>query len=111
MKAHFSLRRNKNTSADTNIDGFMSFIGASGSSSTLNYGRMFMRLKPMSERKLNVDQIIQELRPKLAKLTGFNVFPQNPAAWSVPGRIWFQCRTNTPYRMTDTKELFFTGRP
>ena len=65
----------------------MSFIGANGSSSTLNYGRMFMRLKPKSERKLNADQIIQEMRPKLTELTGFNTYLQNPPLIRVGGML------------------------
>ena len=35
----------KIVAADPNVAGFMSAIGASGSSQTLNQGRMFMRLK------------------------------------------------------------------
>ena len=104
MQAH-QLEANKIISADTNVDGFMSFIGASGSSSTLNYGRMFMRLKPMSERKLNVDQIIQELRPKLAKLTGLNVFMQNPPLVRAGAHLT-QAVYQYSLQDTDTKELF-----
>ena len=48
--------------ADPNVECFMSAIGAGGPSATLNQGRMFMHLKPRSERKLSADQIIQELR-------------------------------------------------
>jgi len=104
MKQH-QLEAMKVISADTNVDGFMSFIGAGGSSSTLNYGRMFMRLKPRSERQLNADQIIQELRPKLAQVPGFNTFLQNPPLIRVGGML-----TKALYQYslqdTDTKELF-----
>jgi len=91
--------------ADPNIDGFMSAIGAGGSSASLNNGRMFMRLKPTSERKLNANQIIQELRPKLAQIPGFSVFMQNPPLIRVGGML-----TKALYQYslqdTDTKELF-----
>ena len=40
---------------DPNIDAFMSAVGASGISVANNAGRMFMRLKPRSERKLSAD--------------------------------------------------------
>ncbi len=33
-----------------------------------------MRLKPRSQRKLSADEIIQELRPKLAKVAGIQTF-------------------------------------
>jgi len=54
---------------------FFSGIGASGSSSVLNTGRIFMRLRPRSERP-SADQIIQELRPQFAQVMGMNVYPQ-----------------------------------
>ena len=45
--------------ADTNVAGFMSAIGTSGSGNgTGNNGRMFIRLKPRSQRKLSADQVI-----------------------------------------------------
>ncbi len=56
---------------DPNIDAFMSAVGASGVSVANNVGRMFMRLKPRSERKLSADQIIQELRPKGGASCGY----------------------------------------
>ena len=37
-----------------------------------------MKLKPRNERKLNADQIIQELRPKVMGVPGIMMFMQNP---------------------------------
>ena len=62
---------------DPNVESFMSSIGASGISVASNTGRVFVRLKPQRERRLNVDQVIQELRPKLATIPGIQVFMQN----------------------------------
>jgi len=53
---------------DPNVDSFVSTAGAGGPSLTGNLGRIFVNLKPRSQRKLNADEIIQELRPKLAKI-------------------------------------------
>ncbi len=104
MKQH-QLAAMKIVATDTNVDCFGSFIGAGGSSSTLNDGRMFMRLKPLSERKLSADQIIQELRTKLAQVPGINVYMQNPPLIRVGGNL-----TKALYQYslqdTDTKELF-----
>ena len=104
MKAHQQAAA-KIVAADPNVDGFMSAIGAGGSSASLNNGRMFMRLKPTSERKLNANQIIQELRVKLAQIPGFNVYMQNPPLIRVGGQL-----TKALYQYslqdTDTKELF-----
>jgi HAE1 family hydrophobic/amphiphilic exporter-1 len=89
--------------ADPNVDGFMSAIGAGGPSSTLNNGRMFMRLK--DHRKLNANQIIQELRVKLAQIPGINVYMQNPPLIRIGGNA-----TKSLYQYslqdTDTGELF-----
>ncbi len=57
------------------VEQFMSFIGASGSSTSLNTGRIFIRLKPRSERP-PVDEIIADLRPKFAAISGIRVYPQ-----------------------------------
>jgi hydrophobic/amphiphilic exporter-1 (mainly G- bacteria), HAE1 family len=104
MKQH-QLAAMKIVAADPNVTEFGSFIGAGGPSSTLNDGRMFMRLKPLSERKLSADQIIQELRRKLAKVPGISVYMQNPPLIRIGGHL-----TKAQYQYslqdTDTKELF-----
>ena len=104
MKQH-QLAATKIVAADPNVDAFMSSIGAAGPSATLNNGRMFMRLKPRNERKLDADGVIQELRRKLAQLPGINVFMQNPPLIRVGGRA-----TKSLYQYslqdTDVNELF-----
>jgi HAE1 family hydrophobic/amphiphilic exporter-1 len=98
MKEH-QLAAAKIIAADTNVDGFMSAIG------NANSGRFFMRLKPRSERKLNVSQIIQELRPKLAQVPGINVYPQIPPLIRVGG-MSSKALYQFSLQDTDTKELF-----
>ncbi len=104
MKAHQQAAA-KIVGEDPNVDVFGSFIGAGGSTSTLNQGRMFMRLKDRSERKLSADEIIQELRNKLLQLPGIRVFMQNPPLIRIGGNL-----TKALYQYslqdTDTKELF-----
>ncbi len=63
---------------DTNIEAFMSSVGASGIRVGSNSGFMFIKLKPHRERKLNADQIIQNLRPKVMGVPGVMMFMQNP---------------------------------
>ena len=91
----------KIAAADTNVMNFMSAIGGGNA----NNGRIFMRLKPRSERKLNANQIIQELRPKFAQIPGINVYLQNPPLIRVGGML-----TKALYQFslqdTDTKELY-----
>ena len=90
---------------DPNIDAFMSAIGASGSSVANNTGRMFMRLKPRSERKLSADEIIQELRPKVSQVPGIMMFMQNLPSIRIGGQL-----TKSQYQFTlqspDTGELY-----
>ncbi|HXD83522.1 MAG TPA: efflux RND transporter permease subunit, partial [Rudaea sp.] len=90
--------------ADRNVDGVLSFIGVSGSSSTLNLGRMIVTLKPRNER-VSPEDVIQELRPKLTGIPGFKVYLQNIPIIRIGGHL-----TKTQYQYTlqdtDTHELF-----
>ena len=91
--------------ADTNVAAFVSAIGAGGASVGGNQGRIIMRLQDRAHRTLSANQIIQELRPQLAQIPGFNVYMQNPPLIRVGGQI-----TKALYQFslqdTDTKELF-----
>jgi HAE1 family hydrophobic/amphiphilic exporter-1 len=80
---------------DPNIDAFMSAVGAGGASSAGNTGRIMMRLKPRKERDLSADEIIQELKPKLAQVTGIRMFMQNLPAIRIGGQL-----TKSPYQYT-----------
>jgi HAE1 family hydrophobic/amphiphilic exporter-1 len=71
---------------DPYVEQFMSSIGAGGSNIVPNTGRIFMRLKPRSERP-PVEQVIQELRPKLAVVPGINVYPQNLPTIRIGGQL------------------------
>jgi HAE1 family hydrophobic/amphiphilic exporter-1 len=70
---------------DPNVDSLSSTAGAGGPSQTGNVGRLMIALKPRSERKLNADEVIQELRLKLAKIPGIQVFLQNPPPIRIGG--------------------------
>jgi HAE1 family hydrophobic/amphiphilic exporter-1 len=90
---------------DPNIDSFMSSIGPSGPTTTGNAGRIFMRLKPRSQRPLGVDAIIQELRLKLAQIPGIRAFVQNLPPIRIGGQL-----TKSLYQLClqgpDTDELY-----
>jgi HAE1 family hydrophobic/amphiphilic exporter-1 len=104
MREH-QLAAAKIVAADTNIASFMSSIGASGPNATANNGRLFMRLKPRSERSLSADQVIQELRPKLAAVPGIQTYFQNPPVITIGG---MQSKGLYQFSLqdTDTKELY-----
>jgi HAE1 family hydrophobic/amphiphilic exporter-1 len=71
-------------SQDPNIESCTPSVGGMSSS---NAGNVFILLKPRSQRKLNADQVIEELRAKLFAIPGINVFLQNPPPIRIGGRI------------------------
>jgi HAE1 family hydrophobic/amphiphilic exporter-1 len=89
---------------DPNVDAAMSFVGASGQSPSLNRGRITITLKPFKERK-PADQVVRELRPKLANVMGAKVFLQNVPAIRIGGQL-----TQSPYqyvmRSANIEELY-----
>jgi hydrophobic/amphiphilic exporter-1 (mainly G- bacteria), HAE1 family len=86
---------------DPNVDAFFSSVGIGGVGLSGNTGRIFMKLKPKSERPvvcstsfglktcrpLSADELIRELRPKLARVPGIRVSLQNPPVIRVGGRL------------------------
>jgi HAE1 family hydrophobic/amphiphilic exporter-1 len=90
---------------DPNIDSYMSSVGAGGPNVAGNTGRIFIRLKSRSDRRLSADEVIEALRPKLARVPGIQVFLQNPPPIRIGGRL-----TKGQYQFTlqgpDTNELY-----
>jgi hydrophobe/amphiphile efflux-1 (HAE1) family protein len=71
---------------DPDIAEFGSFFG-NGSGNTLNTGRFFIGLKPREERTSSATQVINRLRPQIAKIEGVNLFLQPSQDITVGGRI------------------------
>jgi len=90
---------------DPNVHSFSSTVGAGGPTPTGNMGRIFITLKPRSERKLHAEEVIQQLRPKLSKIPGIQVFLQNPPPIRIGGQL-----TKAQYQFTlqspDIRELY-----
>jgi multidrug efflux pump len=86
--------------ADPAVQSVVSFAGGG----SRNTGRMFAQLKPLSQRKENVDQVIGRLRRKLASIPGATLFLQAQQDVRVGGRF-----SNAQYQYTlqdaDLKEL------
>jgi multidrug efflux pump len=68
------------------VNGFTGGGGGGGGASTMNQGRMFIALKPLAERKITVDYIMQRLRPKLARIPGATLYLQAAQDLRVGGR-------------------------
>ncbi|MBU6505948.1 MAG: efflux RND transporter permease subunit [Alphaproteobacteria bacterium] len=90
---------------DPNVSDVSSIIGATNFSPALNNGRLFIQLKPRNERSLTADEVIQELRPKLATVPGMRTFLQSLQDIRLGGRL-----SKSTYQYTlqdaDTDELY-----
>ncbi len=75
--------------ADPNVANAVAF------SSDSNVAYLFSMMKPRAERKLSVDQTIEELRPKLGRVPGILAFLQNPPPITINGQF-----TTSVYQIT-----------
>jgi HAE1 family hydrophobic/amphiphilic exporter-1 len=73
--------------ADPNIDAFSSSVGSGGMTTSGNTGRLMIRLKPRTERKLTPEQVIEGLRPKLNAIPGIRTYLQNPPLVRIGGQV------------------------
>ncbi|HXW24973.1 MAG TPA: efflux RND transporter permease subunit [Xanthobacteraceae bacterium] len=90
---------------DPAVDYLNSTVGAGGPNPTNNYGRIFIALKPRSERKDHSTVVIQRMRRAVSGVPGINVFYQNVQNINLTGRI-----TKSEYQYTiqssDTEALY-----
>jgi hydrophobe/amphiphile efflux-1 (HAE1) family protein len=73
-------------------------VGVTGGSQSINNGRFWVNLKPRSERKATADQIINRLRPQLARVPGVTLFLQAAQDVSMGGR---PARSQFQYTLQD----------
>jgi multidrug efflux pump len=62
-------------------------VGFAGGNTQYNTGRMFISLKPLSERKISSDQVIGRLRGKLAVVPGATLYMQSAQDLTIGGRM------------------------
>ena len=91
--------------ANSNVVGVLSTVGQSDVSAASNTGNILILLKPLTQRKQDVEVIISDLRPKLAGVPGMRIYLQNPPLVQVGGQV-----TKSPYQLTlqgpDRNELY-----
>jgi len=89
---------------DPAVESVSDFMGPGGSTPTLNQGRGFVVLKPHDQRDVSASQVIERLRPQLAKIQGATLYLQPAQDISIGARI-----AKTQYQYTlfdaDSKEL------
>jgi len=80
---------------DPAVDSLSSFIGVDGTNTTLNSGRIQINLKPIEQRKVGVNDIMQRLGPKLAAVSGITLYMQPVQDLTVDDRV-----SRTQYQYT-----------
>ena len=95
--ASYTLQVAKIVGDDPNVAGVLAQMdGANGSAGSNNARLMMIKLKPLGERKLGPDAIIRELRPKVNRIPGVNVFLVNPPTIRLGARM---ARSSYQYTM------------
>ena len=89
---------------DPAVESVSDFMGPGGSTPTLNQGRGFVVLKPLEQRKISAMDVIERLKPKLAKIQGATLYLQPAQDITIGARI-----SKTQYQYTlydaDSREL------
>jgi multidrug efflux pump len=84
--------------ADPAVQSISSFIGADGTNTTLNSGRIQINLQPLSERGISATEVIRRLGPKLAEVPGIRLYMQPVQDLTVDDRV---SRTQYQYTLED----------
>ncbi|MCP9820182.1 efflux RND transporter permease subunit [Synechococcus sp. Cruz-9H2] len=71
--------------SNPNIDGVNSTIGSGGPNASANSGRLFLRLKPRSERPLGAEELTLKLRSTVNSVPGLKGFVRQPSAINIGG--------------------------
>ncbi|HEY2485585.1 MAG TPA: multidrug efflux RND transporter permease subunit [Candidatus Binataceae bacterium] len=79
---------------DPAVDHIVAFTGGRNGSGT-NTARMFITLKPYSQRKLNADQVIARIRKNVAQVAGASLYLQATQDLQIGGRM-----ANAQYQYT-----------
>jgi multidrug efflux pump len=95
---------------DPAVESLSSFIGADGTNTTLNSGRLQINLKPLNERDLSASDVIRRLQNSLKQVDGIVLYMNPVQNITVDDRV---SRTQYQYTLEDpdANELnLWTGR-
>ena len=87
--------------ADPAVAGISSFIGADGTNTTLNSGRVQINLKDLKDRGLSATEVIDRLSPKLEKVAGIKLYMQPVQELTVDDMV---SRTEYQYTLEDPNQ-------
>jgi multidrug efflux pump len=80
------------------VESLSSFIGADGTNTTTNSGRMSINLKPLEQRDLSAADVVRRLQSKLKDVQGIQLFMQPVQNITVDDRV---SRTQYQYTLED----------
>jgi multidrug efflux pump len=83
---------------DPAVESVSSFIGADGTNTTTNSGRMSINLKPLDQRKISASNVIRRLNSKLNQVEGIQLFMEPVQDITVDDRV---SRTQYQYALED----------
>ena len=83
---------------DPAVQSLSSFIGADGTNTTLNSGRMSINLKPLENRDLSASDVIRRLQSNLKNVQGIALYMQPVQNITVDDRV---SRTQYQYTLED----------
>jgi multidrug efflux pump len=84
---------------DPAVESISSFIGADGTNTTLNSGRMSINLKPLNVRKLSASDVIRRLQSSLTQVQGITLYMEPVQNITVDDRV---SRTQYQYTLEDS---------
>jgi len=89
---------------DPAVESISSFIGADGTNTTLNSGRISINLKPLKQRDMSASDVIRRLQNSLQQVSGVHLYMQPVQDITVDDRV---SRTQYQYTLEDpnTDEL------
>ncbi|HTV04341.1 MAG TPA: efflux RND transporter permease subunit [Acidobacteriaceae bacterium] len=83
---------------DPAVESLSSFIGADGTNTTLNSGRISINLKPLNVRKISASDVIRRLQKSLKQVNGITLYMQPVQDITVDDRV---SRTQFQYTLED----------
>jgi multidrug efflux pump len=83
---------------DPAVQSLSSFIGADGTNTTLNSGRMSINLKPLAQRDRSASDVIRRLQSSLQNVQGISLYMQPVQNITVDDRV---SRTQYQYTLED----------
>jgi multidrug efflux pump len=83
---------------DPAVESLSSFIGADGTNTTTNSGRMSINLKPLDQRKISASDLIRRLSSRVNQVQGIQLFMEPVQNITVDDRV---SRTQYQYTLED----------